>query len=254
MSDAILRIVGLNKSFGGLRAARDVSFDVMRGEFRAIIGPNGAGKSTLFELISGFIKPDSGRIYLGGEEVTGRRPHRLFNAGLSRTFQITSIFPDLTVLENLQFAVLSDRHRLLNLYRSVGRMEIDECRRLLELVNLQVAYDRKAGILSHGDQKKLELAVAIAGKPRLLLLDEPTAGMAANERLESIRTVHRIARELGLTVLFTEHDMQVVFSVADRISVLHQGAIVADDAPAEIRRSSQVQQIYLGESIEGLSP
>jgi branched-chain amino acid transport system ATP-binding protein len=254
MTEAMLRIVGLNKAFGGLRATRDVSLEVTRGEFRAIIGPNGAGKSTLFNLISGFAAPDSGRIFLGDDDVTGNKPHSLFRAGLSRTFQITSIFADLSVLENLQFALLSHHQRLFDVCRRAGQMELDNCRRLLELVNLDVDRDRKAGTLSHGDQKKLELAVALAGTPRLLLLDEPTAGMAANERLESIRTVHRIAKQLGLTVVFTEHDMQVVFSVADRISVLHQGAIVADDTPDEIRRSPQVQQIYLGEAVEGAEP
>jgi len=251
MSEMILRVVGLNKAFGGLRATRDVSLDVTGGEFRAIIGPNGAGKSTLFNLISGFATPDSGRIFLGDDDVTGLKPHSLFRAGLSRTFQITSIFADLSVLANLQFALLSHHRRLFDVFRPAGRMELHDCRRLLELVNLDVEPGRKAGTLSHGDQKKLELAVALAGTPRLLLLDEPTAGMAANERLESIRIVHRIAKQLGLTVVFTEHDMQVVFSVADRISVLHQGAIVADDAPEEIRRSREVQQIYLGETVEG---
>jgi branched-chain amino acid transport system ATP-binding protein len=254
MSEKILRVVGLNKAFGGLRAARDVSLDVTRGEFRAIIGPNGAGKSTLFNLISGFAAPDSGRIFLGDDDVTGGKPHSLFRAGLSRTFQITSIFADLSVLANLQFALLSHHRRLFDVFRPAGRMELHDCRRLLELVNLDVDSARNAGTLSHGDQKKLELAVALAGTPRLLLLDEPTAGMAANERLESIRTVHRIAKQLGLTVVFTEHDMQVVFSVADRISVMHQGAIVADDAPEEIRRSRQVQQIYLGETAEDAEP
>jgi len=254
MSEPILRLHGLNKAFGGLQATRDVSLNVQHGEFRAIIGPNGAGKSTLFNLISGFVVPDSGRVLLGDDDVTGLKPHRLFRAGLSRTFQITSIFADLSVMENLQFALLSQHRRLFDVGRLAGTMELADCRRLLDLVNLHIDNDRTAGTLSHGDQKKLELAVALAGTPRLLLLDEPTAGMAANERLESIRTVHRIAKQLGLTVVFTEHDMQVVFSVADRISVLHQGAIIADDSPQNIRQSPQVQQIYLGESVEDISP
>jgi branched-chain amino acid transport system ATP-binding protein len=250
MSNPVLHISGLNKSFGGVHAARNVSLDVMPGAFHAIIGPNGAGKSTLFNLISGFDQPDSGRIFLDGDDITGQKPHRLFHAGLSRTFQITSIFAELSVLENLQFALLSHDRRLLEAFRPANSKELEKCARLLELVSLDGDRKRKASTLSHGDQKKLELAVALAGSPRLLLLDEPTAGMAVNERLESIRTVHRLAKQLGLTVLFTEHDMQVVFSVSDRISVLHQGAIVADDWPAEIRRSPQVQQIYLGESIK----
>jgi branched-chain amino acid transport system ATP-binding protein len=253
MSNAMLRISDLNKTFGGVRPARNISLDVTAGAFHAVIGPNGAGKSTLFNLISGFVLPDSGRIFLSGDDITGQKPHRLFHAGLSRTFQITSIFAELSVQENLQFAVLSHQRRLFEPFRPASREALEQCARLLDLVNLDVECNRKAGTLSHGDQKKLEIAVALAGTPRLLLLDEPTAGMAVNERLDSIRTVHRIARELGVTVLFTEHDMQVVFSVADRISVLHQGAIVADDRPDEIRRSPQVQQIYLGESVETVS-
>jgi branched-chain amino acid transport system ATP-binding protein len=248
MTDPILRVVALNKTFGGLRASNNVNLEVMPGEFRAIIGPNGAGKSTLFNLLSGFLKPDSGRIFMAGADITGRAPYRLFHGGMSRTFQITSIFAELSVLENLQVALLSHRRRLFDGFRPVRHAEMAECERLIGLVGLDVDRERMAGTLSHGDQKKLELAVALASTPRLLLLDEPTAGMAANERLDSIRMVHRIAKQLGLTVVFTEHDMQVVFSVSDRISVLHQGAIVADDTPQAIRHSAKVQEIYLGES------
>jgi branched-chain amino acid transport system ATP-binding protein len=250
MSEPILRVVGLYKSFGGLRAANGVSLDVAPGEFRAIIGPNGAGKSTFFNLVTGFLAPDDGRTYLAGREITGLPPYRLFHAGMSRTFQITSVFAELSVRENLQVALLSYHRRLFDLWRSAARAYDDECERLIDLVDLAGDRDGAAGTLSHGDQKKLELAVALASRPRLLLLDEPTAGMAAGERLDAIRTVHRVANQLGVTVVFTEHDMQVVFSVADRIAVLHQGAIVADDTPDAIRRSPQVQQIYLGETIE----
>jgi len=250
MSDPILSVTGLNKSFGALRASNNVTLEVQRGQFHAIIGPNGAGKSTFFNLISGFIKPDSGRIRMAGQDVTGWRPYRLFRAGMSRTFQITSIVAELTVLENLQVSLLSYHRRLLNVVGNAGRMERQGAERLLELVALKVDLDRRAGTLSHGDQKKLELAVALASEPRLLLLDEPTAGMAAVERLESIRAVHDIAKRLGVTVVFTEHDMEVVFSVSDRISVLHQGGIIADGLPKEIRSLPQVQQVYLGEQLE----
>jgi branched-chain amino acid transport system ATP-binding protein len=254
MTGPILRVVALNKTFGGLRASNDVSLEVMPGEFRAIIGPNGAGKSTFFNLISGFLKPDSGRVFMAGDDITGRAPYRLFHDGMSRTFQITSIFAELGVLENLQIALLSHRRRLFDGFRLARGMELAESDRLLDLVGLNVDRERVAGTLSHGDQKKLELAVALASAPRLLLLDEPTAGMAANERLESIKTVHRIAKQLGLTVVFTEHDMQVVFSVSDHISVLHQGTIVADDVPQAIRQSEKVQQIYLGGALEPDAP
>jgi branched-chain amino acid transport system ATP-binding protein len=250
MTDTILRVVDLHKRFGGVRAASGIHLEVVRGEFRAIIGPNGAGKTTFFNLVTGFLQPDSGRTYLGGRDVTGSPPYRLFHAGLSRTFQITSVFPDLSVEENLQVALLSHHRRLFDVFRPAVGSHAAECERLIEVVGLGGGLARKAGTLSHGDQKKLELAVALSNEPRLLLLDEPTAGMASGERLESIRMVHRIAKQLGLTVVFTEHDMQVVFSVADRISVLHQGSIVADGTPEEIRRSRQVQQIYLGESLE----
>ncbi len=251
MTEAILHTVDVNKAFGSLRASDNVSIEVRPGEFRAVIGPNGAGKSTFFNLISGFLKPDSGRIFMAGKDITGREPYQLFHSGLSRTFQITSIFTELAVLENMQIALLSYRRGLFDGFRQSRRMEVPECRRLLDLVGLDVDHDCRAGTLSHGDQKKLELAVALAGEPSLLLLDEPTAGMAANERLDSIKMVHRLAKKLGLTVVFTEHDMQVVFSVADRISVLHQGAIIADDVPEAIRQSPMVQQIYLGETVDG---
>ena len=255
MTEPILRLVELRKRFGGLRAADGVSLELARGEFRAVIGPNGAGKTTLFNLITGFLPADSGRILLEGRDVTGFPPYRLFHEGMSRTFQITRVLADLSIVENLQVALLSHHRRLLDVFRPARRTYLTECDRLIDLVGLTGERGRKAGVLSHGDQKKLELAVALANAPRLLLLDEPTAGMAAAERLEAIRTVHRIARELGVTVLFTEHDMQVVFSVADRISVLHQGAIVADGTPAEVRRSERVQQVYLGETVasDGLS-
>jgi branched-chain amino acid transport system ATP-binding protein len=249
MTDTVLSVVDLCKRFGGLRAADAVHLELRRGEFRAVIGPNGAGKTTLFNLITGFLPADRGRILLEGRDVTGLPPYRLFHAGMSRTFQITRVFSDLSIVENLQVALLSYRRRLLDVFRPARRELLSECDRLIDVVGLAGERRRKAGTLSHGDQKKLELAVALANDPRLLLLDEPTAGMAAAERLEAIRTVHRIAKQLGVTVLFTEHDMQVVFSVADRISVLHQGAIVAEGTPDEVRRSPRVQQVYLGEAV-----
>ncbi len=248
MTEAALTVIDLNKRFGGLQAASGVYLSIARGEFRAIIGPNGAGKSTLFNLITGFIAPDSGRVLIAGREATGLPPYRLFRAGVSRTFQITSVFPELSVLENLQVALVSFHRRLFAVLRPAAQAYLSECERLMELVGLSAARMRKAGTLSHGDQKKLELAVALANNPNLLLLDEPTAGMASAERLESIQMVHGIAKQLGVTVLFTEHDMRVVFSVADRVSVLHQGSIVAEGTPMEIRQSQRVQEIYLGQS------
>jgi branched-chain amino acid transport system ATP-binding protein len=246
MPDALFRVEDLHKRFGGLAATDGVSLTVERLEFRAIIGPNGAGKSTLFNLITGFLRPDAGRILLEGSEIAGTAPYRLFRAGVSRTFQITNIFTNLTVLENVQTALLSHRRRLYRLLeRAEGQLRA-ECEDLLALVGLAGDPQAQAATLSHGDRKKLELAVALANRPRILFLDEPTAGMAASERIQAIRMVRRIAGERALTVVFTEHDMQVVFEVADRISVLHQGRIIAEGAPAEIRRSEDVQRVYLG--------
>ncbi|HWI39721.1 MAG TPA: ABC transporter ATP-binding protein [Burkholderiales bacterium] len=246
VAEPILRAVGLHKRFGGLVATNDVSFEVARAEFRAIIGPNGAGKSTLFNQLTGFLRPDAGRVLFEGRDVTAMAPYRVFRHGVSRTFQITNIFTNLTVLENVQIALLSHRRRLYRGLRAAGTQVVDEAKKLLALVGLVGDPAHAASTLSHGDRKKLELAVALANEPRLLFLDEPTAGMAANERLEAIRMVRRIADERELTVVFTEHDMQVVFAVADRISVLHHGSIIAEGKPEEVRRSEDVQRVYLG--------
>jgi branched-chain amino acid transport system ATP-binding protein len=247
MPEPIFRVAGLYKYFDGVRAADGVELTVQPGEFRAIIGPNGAGKSTFFNLVTGFIVPDRGRIEFAGRDITGVPPYRLFRQGISRTFQITNIFADLTVLENVEVALLSHHRRLLDLFNRAAGAYPDECRRLLDLVGLTGQEARAAGTLSHGDQKRLELAVALVNRPRLLLLDEPTAGMAAQERLAAIRMVHDIATELALTVIFTEHDMQVVFAVADRVTVLHQGRILTEGLPEQVRNSREVQDIYLGE-------
>jgi branched-chain amino acid transport system ATP-binding protein len=246
MADALFSVERLFKHFGGVTATNDVSLSVEAREFRAIIGPNGAGKSTLFNLITGFLQADAGSIRLEGREIAGIPPHRLFRQGVSRTFQITNIFTNLTVVANVQTALLSYRRRLHDLFRPAAPMLKREAEALLDLVGLVPLADRDAATLSHGDRKKLELAVALANEPRILFLDEPTAGMAARERLESIRMVKRIATERGLTVVFTEHDMQVVFAVADRISVLHQGRIIAEGEPEAIRSSDEVQRVYLG--------
>lgn len=247
MAEPVFQAIELRKHFDGVQAADGVSLAVERGEFRAIIGPNGAGKSTFFNMITGFVVPDSGRILFEGRDITGEPPYRLFHQGVSRTFQITNVLADLSVLENVQIALLSRHRRFFDIFSHAATAYVEDSRALLDLVALKGLDAAKAGTLSHGDQKRLELAVALANKPRLLLLDEPTAGMAALERVESIRTVRRIARELGLTVIFTEHDMQVVFAVADQITVLHQGRILTEGRPERIRDSREVQEIYLGE-------
>ena len=249
VADTIFGTFALHKRFGGLVATDAVSLSVERNEFRAIIGPNGAGKSTLFNLITGFLLPDAGRIEFEGHDIAGTPPHQLFHKGISRTFQITNIFTNLSVLENVQTALLSQQRHLYRMWQPAAHQRRDESMVLLEQVGLGAEPDTPATMLSHGDRKKLELAVALANRPRILFLDEPTAGMAANERIEAIRMVRRLATERELTVVFTEHDMQVVFEVADRISVLHQGRIIAEGRPAQIRDSAEVQRVYLGGAV-----
>jgi branched-chain amino acid transport system ATP-binding protein len=248
MTDAILRVESLVKRFGGLAALGGVNLTVEPGEFRAIIGPNGAGKSTFFNTLTGLLRPDSGRVAFEGRDITGAPPHRVARRGVARTFQITSVFPDLSTLENVQVALLAHARRSWSLWQQARPLGAERAQELLALVGLGASTAKPAGTLSHGDQKRLELAIALAGEPRLLLLDEPTAGMTAPERLEAIRLVHRIARELGLSCVFTEHDMAVVFAVATRITVLHQGRVLAEGTPAEVRARPEVQQVYLGEA------
>jgi branched-chain amino acid transport system ATP-binding protein len=250
MAEPLFQAIKLRKNFAGVCAADDLSLAVARGEFRAIIGPNGAGKSTFFNMITGFLTPDSGKIMLEGDDITGRPPHQLFHRGISRTFQITSILADLTVLENVQITLLSCHRRTLDVFSRAGASFVEESDALLDSVGLFALRDTIAKTLSHGDQKRLELAVALANKPRLLLLDEPTAGMTARERIESIRMVHSIAKARNLTVIFTEHDMEVVFSISDQITVMHQGRILVEGTPAHIRDNKEVQTIYLGENTE----
>jgi branched-chain amino acid transport system ATP-binding protein len=248
MNEPILRVESLAKRFGGLEALGGVDLAVARGEFRAIIGPNGAGKTTFFNAMTGLLRPDRGRVIFEGLDVTGEPPHRLVRRGLGRTFQITSVFSDLSALENVQIALLGHARQAWSVWPKARALHTDRARKLLALVGLDKAERRAAGTLAHGDQKRLELAIALAGEPRLLLLDEPTAGMAAQERLESIRLVHRVARELGVSCVFTEHDMAVVFAVATRITVMHQGRVLAEGTPQEVRARREVQQVYLGEA------
>ena len=249
--DPVLRVEALAKRFGGVQALGGVDLAVAHGEFRAIIGPNGAGKSSFFNAITGLLRPDSGRVIFEGRDVAGEAPHILTRKGMGRTFQITSVFHDLSALENVQVALLAHARRAWSVWARAIDLYKARAQELLALVGLADSAGRQAGTLAHGDQKRLELAIALAGEPRLLLLDEPTAGMAAQERIESISLVHRVARQLGVSCIFTEHDMAVVFAVASNITVLHQGRVLAEGTPAEVRASAVVQQVYLGESPVG---
>ena len=247
----MLEVRGLSKSFGGFRAVSDVDLAVAEGEIAAVIGPNGAGKSTLFSLITGHLRPTSGRVIVNGRDVTGVAPYKICGMGLGRSFQRTNIFPKLTVLENVRAALLAHRGQGPNFWSRATALCHGEAEALLASIGLARHALATAGTLSYGNQKQLELGIALASDPRILLLDEPTAGMSASETHETIALIERIAGERRLTLLFTEHDMAVVFSIARRIAVLHQGRVIAHGDPAAVRADPQVRRVYLGDQPMG---
>ena len=242
----ILAVTGLTKSFGGVHAVRGVSFTVAAGELLALIGPNGAGKSTCFNMLNGQLRPDAGQILLDDNDITGIAPRHVWRRGVGRTFQITATFASMTVRENVQCALLSHHWRIWRFWRPAGSAFLDEADALLDQVAMRDQAARAAGVLAYGDLKRLELAVALANAPRLLLMDEPTAGMAPAERLALMALAQALARRRGLAVLFTEHDMDIVFASADRILVLDRGSLIAEGTPAAIRANAQVRAVYLG--------
>ena len=243
----LLVVQGLSKAFGGLKAVQDVDLTVRAGDRHAIIGPNGAGKSTVFNLITGRLKPDAGRVTFAGKDITGRPPHRIAREGIGRAFQITMIFPKLTVRQNLQYAMLAHRGYTVRPYGFANQMFREEAMELLEAVGLGRYGDLPAGQLSHGDQRAIELAISLALGSRLVLLDEPTAGMSAFETEKAMELVRRIATEKKLTLLFCEHDMDVVFGTALTITVMHLGRVLTEGTPDEVRANPEVQKVYLGE-------
>ncbi len=243
-SAAILRTADLTIRFGGLTALNGVNFEVRQGEIRAIIGPNGAGKSTFFNCLTGVLRPSSGHILFNGGDITGLSPDRISQRGIARSYQITNILPNATALENARIAAQSRRHSwsLLTHYRAY-RDIIEKAEAVLEAVGLGSKRDELAANLSHGEQRNLEIGVALATEPRLLCLDEPTAGMSAAETRDTMELVHRIAKDL--TILIVEHDMQVVMELAQRITVLHYGEVLAEGTPAEIQQNPRVLEVYL---------
>ena len=246
MPETSLEVQGLSKSFGGVHAVRDVSFSLNSGELLALIGPNGAGKTTCFNMLNGQLRPDSGSVRLFGKETMGMRPPEVWRLGVGRTFQITATYSSMTVCENVQVALLSDRHQLLSLIRRASSLHRPEALELLEQVGIADQADRPCSTLAYGDLKRVELAVAVANAPKLLLMDEPTAGMAPKERVRLMALTAEIVKQRNLSVLFTEHDMDVVFTHADRILVLNRGQLIADDTPENVRNNAEVQAIYLG--------
>ncbi len=243
----ILSLEALTIRFGGLTALNKVNLvnlAVAAGEIRAVIGPNGAGKSTLFNCITGVLRPTSGRILFAGEDITGLPPDRISQKAIARSYQITNILPNATTLENVRIAAQSRRHSwsLLSHYRAYGDI-LDRAEAVLEAVGLRGKEDELAANLSHGEQRNLEIGIALATEPRLLCLDEPTAGMSVAETHATVELIRRIAREL--TILIVEHDMEVVMGLARTITVLHYGEVIAEGPPAEIQANPRVQEVYL---------
>jgi len=244
----LLKIEALSKSFDGFMAVSNVNLEVKKGEIVAVIGPNGAGKTTLFNLVSGVLKPDGGRIIFKGENIAGLPPHAICKRGLSRSFQIVNVFERLTVFENVQISLMARENMNWNLITPSSRVLIGETLKILESVGLAEKKDSVCGLLSHGDRKVLEIAVALGVNPEFLILDEPTAGMAPEETGRCIDLIKGLSDNLGLTILFCEHDMALVFAIANRIMVMARGATLVQGSCEEIRCNQTVQDAYLGGS------
>ena len=246
MTATILSVSGLHRHFGGIAAVDGVDFDLHAGELLALIGPNGAGKTTCFNMLNGQLRPTAGRIMLDGKNVTGLSPRAIWRHGVGRTFQITQTYASMSVLENVQVALLSYHRRLRSLWGNVARLYAAEAAALLARVGMAGQAGRGCGVLAYGDLKRVELAMALANQPRVLLMDEPTAGMAPRERVALMQLTADIVRERNVAVLFTEHDMDVVFRHADKILVLNRGRVIAAGPPAAVREDARVREIYLG--------
>ena len=243
---SVLKVRSLSKAYGGVKAVSSVSFEVAAGELLALIGPNGAGKTTCFNMLNGQIAADAGTVEFEGRNLAGMKPREIWRLGVGRTFQITATFASMTVRENVQMALLSHYKRLGSFASIATRACVDEADALLERVGMLAQAGRSCAVLAYGDLKRIELAVALANQPRLLLMDEPTAGMAPRERNELMQLAADLARDSNIAVLFTEHDMDVVFAHADRIIVLAGGELIAEGRPDEVRAHPKVREVYLG--------
>ena len=246
----MLRIADVGKSFFGFVALNRMNLSVELGEMRALIGPNGAGKTTLLNVISGYFPPDSGDVQYKDRSIVGIPPHRLYHEGIARSFQITSVFPRYSVFQNVQLALMSRHGRCRNLMARVKGVMRDEVYQLLEFVKMDHRANDLAGQLNAGDGKRLEFAIGLAAEPELMLLDEPTAGMGESEKAMVIDIIRRMNREREVTILFTEHDMDVVFDMAQKITVMHEGSFFAEGLPDEMRSDKGVQEIYFGEATD----
>ena len=243
----VLSVSHLSKAYGGVQAVRDVSFGVAPGEMVAIIGPNGAGKTTCFNMLNGQLAPDAGEIRLGELSLVGLPPHRVWRLGVGRTFQITATFGSMSVRENVQTALLSHHGRNFSIYSRANQLFFNEAEALLERVGMRGQADRPCAALSYGDLKRVELAIALANQPRLLLMDEPTAGSAPEERAALMALAATLAHRDRIAVLFTEHDMSVVFGFASRVIVMHLGEVIAAGSPEQVRADARVREVYLGD-------
>lgn len=250
---AILEVSGLSKSFGAVRAVDDVSFSMQSGIIVALIGPNGAGKTTCFNLINGQLQPDKGTIRISGCDISSWSSRAIFHLGVGRTFQVAEVFSSMTVRENVQVALLSQARRRVNFWSSAKALYAQEAEDLLQQVGLGSQADRPCSILAYGDLKRLDLAVGLANEPRVLLMDEPAAGMAPADRLKLMALTVKIVRQRNIGVLFTEHDMDIVFRFADALIVFDRGKIIASGVPAEVRKDPNVQRIYLGSKADQCS-
>ncbi|WP_218241955.1 ABC transporter ATP-binding protein [Comamonas fluminis] len=243
---SLLQVENISKAFGGVKAVQNVSFSLEAGELLALIGPNGAGKTTSFNMVGGQLKPDSGQVLLNGKAISGLPPRAIWRLGVGRTFQIAQTFASLTVLENVQMALLSANRKIFHWWPRAASHRRADALALLAQVNMQAQADRPCSDLAYGDVKRVELAMALAHDPQLLLMDEPTAGMAPGERVALMQLTRSIAQERRMGVLFTEHSMDVVFGQADRIAVLVRGKLLAEGTPQAIRDDARVQEAYLG--------
>ena len=243
---SLLQVESISKAFGGVKAVQNVSFSLEAGELLALIGPNGAGKTTSFNMVGGQLKPDSGQVLLNGKAISGLPPRAIWRLGVGRTFQIAQTFASLTVLENVQMALLSANRKIFHWWPRAASHRRADALALLAQVNMQAQADRPCSDLAYGDVKRVELAMALAHDPQLLLMDEPTAGMAPGERVALMQLTRSIAQERRMGVLFTEHSMDVVFGQADRIAVLVRGKLLAEGTPQAIRDDARVQEAYLG--------
>jgi branched-chain amino acid transport system ATP-binding protein len=244
----MLQIKSLTKSFDGFKAVNNANLDVQKGEIVAVIGPNGAGKTTLFNLITGVLRPDSGEVLFKGDNITGLAPHEICRKRISRSFQVVNVFNRLSIFENTQISILSRERKTWNLFTPSSKLAVDETNELLINVGLYERRDRISGALSHGDRKVLEIAMALGGNPEFLILDEPTAGMSPEETSRCIDLIQSLREKFGLTILFCEHDMEIVFGIASRIMVMVRGASIVQGTCEEVRCNEAVQDAYLGGS------